>query len=64
MVDIVARIIAQPAAQQLGQSIIIDNRPGADITIKAPPDGYTLFFATITAMSAVPPCATATALNR
>lgn len=60
MVDIVARIIAQPAAQQLGQSIIIDNRPGADgiigadITIKAPPDGYTLFFATTTAMSAVP----------
>jgi tripartite-type tricarboxylate transporter receptor subunit TctC len=60
LADIVARIIAQPAAQLLGQSIIVDNRPGADgaiagsITVKAAPDGYTLFFATSTAMSAVP----------
>ena len=60
LADIVARIIAQPAAQQLGQSIIVDNRPGADgaiagsITVKAVPDGYTLFYATGTAMSAVP----------
>ena len=58
--DIVARIIAQPVAQQLGQSIIIDNRPGADgmigadIVMKAAPDGYTLFFATTTSMSSVP----------
>jgi tripartite-type tricarboxylate transporter receptor subunit TctC len=60
LADIVARIITQPAAQQLGQSIIVDNRPGADgaiagsITAKAAPDGYTLFYATSTAMSAAP----------
>ncbi len=60
LADIVARIIAQPAAQQFGQSIIVDNRPGADgaiagsITVKAAPDGYTLFYSTSTAMSAVP----------
>jgi tripartite-type tricarboxylate transporter receptor subunit TctC len=58
--DAAARIIVQPVAQQLGQSIIIDNRPGADgaiageITVKAAPDGYTLFLATTSTMSAVP----------
>ena len=58
--DAAARIIVQPVAQQLGQSIIIDNRPGADgaiageITAKAAPDGYTLILATTSTMSAVP----------
>ena len=61
--DAAARIIVQPVAQQLGQSIIIDNRPGADgaiageITAKAAPDGYTLILATTSTMSAVQPCA-------
>ena len=58
--DAVARMISQPVAQQLGQSIVIDNRPGADgaiageIAAKAAPDGYTLFLATTSTMSAVP----------
>lgn len=58
--DVVARVIVQPVAQQFGQSIIIDNRPGAigaiagDLTAKATPDGHTLFFATSSALSAVP----------
>jgi tripartite-type tricarboxylate transporter receptor subunit TctC len=48
--DIVARIVAEPLGQALGQSIVIDNRPGAGGNIgtgavaKAEPDGYTLLF--------------------
>ena len=58
--DVASRIIANSVSQGLGQSIVIDNRSGADgaiaaeTTIKAQPDGYTLFWGTNTAMSAVP----------
>lgn len=50
--DILARTIGQKAADKLGQSIVIDNRPGAGGTIgsdhvaKSAPDGYTLLIAT------------------
>lgn len=52
--DIVARTIADRMGQQLGQPVIVDNRPGAsgaigsDAVAKAPPDGYTIGMATIT----------------
>ena len=55
-----ARIFAQPLGQALGQPVIIETKPGADgaiaadATMKAPPDGYTLFYATNTAFSWVP----------
>ena len=46
--DILARIVAQGLTAELGQSVVIDNRPGAggnlgvDQVAKAPADGYTL----------------------
>ncbi|HEY7656778.1 MAG TPA: tripartite tricarboxylate transporter substrate binding protein [Burkholderiales bacterium] len=46
--DTIGRTIAEPLAAQLGQTIVIDNRPGAagrlatDLLAKAEPDGYTL----------------------
>jgi tripartite-type tricarboxylate transporter receptor subunit TctC len=46
--DIVGRIVAQALAQQWGQSVVVDNRPGAGSTIgtaiaaRATPDGYSL----------------------
>lgn len=46
--DIVARIISKSLSSQLGQSVIVDNRPGAggsigcDVVAKAKSDGYTL----------------------
>ena len=55
-----ARIYAQPLGQALGQPIIIETKPGgdgviaADAAMKAPADGYTLFYATNTAFSWVP----------
>jgi tripartite-type tricarboxylate transporter receptor subunit TctC len=46
--DILARLIAAKVAEQLGQPLVIDNRPGAggtlgaDAAAKAAPDGYTI----------------------
>jgi tripartite-type tricarboxylate transporter receptor subunit TctC len=46
--DIGARLIGQWLSERLGQSFIIDNRPGAssnlaaENVVRAPPDGYTL----------------------
>src|SRR5262245_15598439 len=48
--DISARLLGQWLSERLGQSFVIDNRPGAASTIAteqvvhAPPDGYTLLF--------------------
>ena len=58
--DIVMRIIAQPLGQALGQSIVVDNKPGADgaiaavETMKAAPDGHTIMIATNSPLSAAP----------
>src|SRR2546425_13187043 len=47
--DPTTRIIGAALAQQLGQPVVVENRPGADSAIAAelmtrqPPDGYTIF---------------------
>src|ERR1041385_8135234 len=47
--DIVARLMGQWRTERLGQTFIIENRPGAgtniaaELVINSPPDGYTLF---------------------
>ncbi len=47
--DIVARIVGHWLSQRLGQQFVVDNRPGAgnnigaELAIKSPPDGYTVF---------------------
>lgn len=58
--DIQARIVAQKLTEVLGQSVIVDNRPGAGTIIgsnavaHAAPDGYTLLFASISLATTVP----------
>lgn len=53
--DVAGRIIAQAIGNRLGQSVIVENRPGAssmiatDYVARAPKDGYTLLLATIAA---------------
>lgn len=50
--DLVARVLAQKLTEQMGQSVVVDNKPGAngniaaDMVAKAPADGYTVFYNT------------------
>jgi len=49
--DVMARVIGQRLGENVGQPGVVDNRPGAngiiaaEIVMKAPADGYTLFIA-------------------
>jgi len=53
-------VLAQSVSQSIGQTLVVENKAGADGAIaaaevaKAPPDGYTLLMATNSPMSAVP----------
>jgi tripartite-type tricarboxylate transporter receptor subunit TctC len=49
--DYVGRLVAQKLTEQMGQSVVVDNRPGAasllgtELAARAAPDGYTLLLA-------------------
>ena len=50
--DLLARTLSQKLSEQLGVAVVVVNRPGAnaniaaELTAKAPPDGYTVLFQT------------------
>ena len=54
--DNVARIVATELAREIGQQVVVDNRPGAalqlgmELTARAPADGYTIGYAPIGAL--------------
>jgi tripartite-type tricarboxylate transporter receptor subunit TctC len=59
--DVVGRVIAEYLGRQLGQNLVVDNRPGKGATIgtsqvaKAAPDGYTLIVSNISSFAVAPP---------
>ena len=58
--DLIARIVGRKLSENLGQPVIIDNKPGAGAIVateyvaKAPPDGYTLLVGASGAMAINP----------
>lgn len=58
--DVLARVLGQKIGEQMGQPVVVENRPGASGNIgasyvaKSPADGYTLFLGTSTALAANP----------
>jgi tripartite-type tricarboxylate transporter receptor subunit TctC len=58
VLDIMGRITGQHLAEAAGQQVIVDNRPGAggnvgaDIVVKAAPDGYTMLMGNTAALVA------------
>src|ERR1700742_168047 len=57
--DVLARVIAQSLGSKWGQSVVVENQPGASgligsrAVMKAAPDGYTLLMASTGALMAV-----------
>src|SRR5690554_4676835 len=60
--DIVARIVTQRMAEELGQTMVVENKGGAGGAIgaaeaaRANPDGYTLSIATVSTLAVNPAC--------
>jgi tripartite-type tricarboxylate transporter receptor subunit TctC len=58
--DTVSRIVATELTRQLGQQVVVDNRPGGaltigiDMVVKAPPDGYTIGYGPVGALAISP----------
>nr|MBF0684801.1 tripartite tricarboxylate transporter substrate binding protein [Pseudomonas sp.] len=51
--DVIARVVARDMSETLGQSVVVENKPGAnsmiatDYAARAEPDGYTLLMSTL-----------------
>ncbi len=58
--DTIARLVGDKISSRLGQTVVIDNRPGGGATVgtravaNAEPDGYTLLFGSTTSLSIGP----------
>jgi tripartite-type tricarboxylate transporter receptor subunit TctC len=58
--DVTSRLVAEPMGRDLGQTVIIDNKPGAggvvglDNAVQAPADGYTIVMASFTVAYVAP----------
>lgn len=67
--DSAARLIAPKLAEKLGQSVVIDNRPGAggnlasELLTKADPDGYTIMLTTVGSLAINPHMPGGTSFN-
>jgi tripartite-type tricarboxylate transporter receptor subunit TctC len=59
-VDVVARMIGTPLGQNVGQPVVVDNRPGAagriacELAARASPDGYTLLLGNASTLAMLP----------
>jgi tripartite-type tricarboxylate transporter receptor subunit TctC len=58
--DVIARIVAQKISEGLGQTVVVENRPGAsgmiaaEAAMKSAPDGYTLMMGSQTTLAVAP----------
>jgi tripartite-type tricarboxylate transporter receptor subunit TctC len=67
--DVVARIVGQKLSEMLGQTVVVENRPGAsgliaaEAVAKSAPDGYTLMMGSQTTFAVAPTLYRKTALD-
>jgi tripartite-type tricarboxylate transporter receptor subunit TctC len=58
--DLLARLVAQAASAEIGQQMVVDNKPGgntiigAETVAKASPDGYTIFLSSTNSYAVTP----------